>query len=340
MPLSKNGKSESNKISRICWNDNEYKSPSGSNGKISSDDSFEGINGFGFEEWLNVKSRVINGYHYSFLQPLGLVSDEHVDKIYDIALIKNDIQGKRYFAGIIKNAICISKEESTYAYNIYRKRKWIADMVKETEYVKGNSKRFLEQDPRHFFNIKFNPANIRIFEELNQMPDNLISTYRYKLLDFIDEKLISKTEENDDLNLGNYKSVLKIKRKGSKGTSFDPVHSKMQNNLVKLLRQNDNYEKVLIERNRVDIKAKTKLGTWHYYEIKTNNPKKSIRNALGQVMEYAYWPGIKKAERLIIISDEDADIYTRKYMNYLRENFNLQVYYQSFKLPNILGELV
>ena len=54
------------KIARICWNTNYWQKPSGKDGK--SKDTYELINGYGHEEWLFDKEKIIDGYHYSFLQ--------------------------------------------------------------------------------------------------------------------------------------------------------------------------------------------------------------------------------------------------------------------------------
>lgn len=56
-------------ICRIYWNDKNWIKPSGWNLK-NTGDSYEALNGFGHEEWLLDNSKEIDGYHYTFLQPL------------------------------------------------------------------------------------------------------------------------------------------------------------------------------------------------------------------------------------------------------------------------------
>ena len=89
----------------------------------------------------------------------------------------------------------------------------------------------------------------------------------------------------------------------------------------------------------VDIKAKTHFGKWHYFEIKTDCPKLSIRSALGQILEYSYWPDSEKAEKLIIISDNVPDSDTKKYLTHIRQKFNFPIFYRSFNMEaNDLSE--
>ncbi len=75
------------KISRICWNDHNWKRPSGPNGKSRYKDSYENIQGFGHEEWLLDDTMIMpEGYHYGFLESLNVKSGIHVGKTYKIHL--------------------------------------------------------------------------------------------------------------------------------------------------------------------------------------------------------------------------------------------------------------
>lgn len=59
------------KITRICWNTNNWVKPSGPNGKSQSESSYEKAVGFGNEEWLLDNSRINeDGYHYAFYRLL------------------------------------------------------------------------------------------------------------------------------------------------------------------------------------------------------------------------------------------------------------------------------
>lgn len=53
---------------RITFNSNNWKMPSGTIGKSSNPNSFEGVHGFGFEEWIFDDSTLINGKKYAFIQ--------------------------------------------------------------------------------------------------------------------------------------------------------------------------------------------------------------------------------------------------------------------------------
>jgi hypothetical protein len=327
-------KSMEDKISKICWNSEGWKFPSGSQGKSPASDSFEAQYGYGHEEWLFDKSRIIDGYHYAFLQPLNLKSDKHVGKNYNIFLF-TIIDGIKYFVGRIQNANCISKEESRDTYKIYKHKGWLKEMAKQIEKAGAYLQPFMGTSPKSFFNVKFKFEDVKRcieIEEISQKDLN-ITTTRYKLLPKVkDIKIVTYNSEGE--NEGNFRNTNRRKRTYKVDSCFDPYHDKMQNSLCRLLRKSykNEYKKVAIEINRVDIKALTLSDRWHYFEVKTDSPKLSIRNAFGQVLEYSYWPDLDRAEKLIIVSDSLPDPETTTYLAHVRQKFSIPVYYRFYDM--------
>lgn len=61
------------------------------------------------------------------------------------------------------------------------------------------------------------------------------------------------------------------------------------------------------------------------YEIKTyNDLRKNIREALGQLLEYAYWHTDIPVKELVIVTQQRLDIKAEAYLNHLHENFSFQ----------------
>jgi len=331
-----------NKISKICWNDKGWKFPSGSYGKSAASNSFEAEYGYGHEDWLFDRVRIVNGYHYAFLQPLNLKSDKHVGKTYNIFLftITNRI---KYFVGQIKNAACISKAESKEIYKSYKQKGWLKEMIREVEKAGADPETFIKTDPNIFFNVKFKFEDVIRPEEfpvkLSDQDIN-ITTTRYKLLSkSTDFKFAAESSEEE--NEGKFKNTKRRNRIYKVVSSFDPYHDKIQNALYELLRNHykNEYKTICLEKDRVDIKAKTHSDKWHYFEIKIDTPKLSIRNAFGQILEYSYWPESERAEKLIIISDNAPNSDAKKYLAHIRGKFNLPIFYRFFNMAtNVLSE--
>lgn len=323
-----------NKLSKICWNTENWKFPSGSQGKSVSTESYEADTGYGHEEWLLDKSKLVDSYHYAFLQPLNIKTDRHENEIYNISLFTINNLNKQYFVGEIKNVECINADESTRVFNIYKAKGWIEKMREDIERVGANYQKFNETPPEIFFNIRFKFNDVLQPDELIEVAENdiNITTNRYKLLPRKAEIELG-TDNDEDETEGNKKNTNKRKKVFNSDCEYDPYHDQMQNEIFELLKTPKyNYKKVFIERGRVDIKAKTQQDSWHYFELKTDNPKQSIRKALGQILEYAYFPDTEKAEKLIIIADEEPSESVKKYLDHIRKKFELPISYRHFNL--------
>lgn len=94
-----------------------------------------------------------------------------------------------------------------------------------------------------------------------------------------------------------------------------------------------------IGRACVDVCVKVCEKTTFFYEIKTSNSARAcLREALGQAIEYAYWPAVERADKLIIVSPALATDDLISYMAFLRSRFDHCVYYQRIDLET--GDLV
>ena len=70
-----------------------------------------------------------------------------------------------------------------------------------------------------------------------------------------------------------------------------------------------------------------------YYEIKTGLSAQScIREALGQLLEYSYWPGAQSATRLVIIGEPPLDKHAKTYLETLQKEFSLPMEYRQFDM--------
>lgn len=80
-------------------------------------------------------------------------------------------------------------------------------------------------------------------------------------------------------------------------------------------------------------------GEYTYYEVKTGLSAQScIREALGQLLEYSFWPGAQSAIRLIIIGEPPLDENAKAYLESLRKQFSLPVEYRQFDMKS--GRLI
>lgn len=339
---------EQNKIVRLCWNTNRWKFPSGSNRLKQKPKSYVEEYGFGHEEWLFDRSKIIGEYHYAFIQAFNLETDRHVGQVYNIKLYTiNPNTDVRYYVGYINRVEGISEQMSEQIYQTYKSEGWISEMKQQVKCVGG------EWNPnanyaQMLFNIKFRFEDAVIFDQYEAISqDDINITSDHFVLLPLKSEIEREIEEysiddvdNEDTSEGNYKNTEPRTKVINQDVTYDPYHDKMQNALHALLKQRtDIYELVQIEKSRVDLKAKTTDGDWHYFELKTDSAKLSIRKAIGQIMEYAYYPNNIRASKLIIISDNEPTDGDINYINHIRKNFNIPVFYRYFKLDtNFLSE--
>lgn len=69
----------------------------------------------------------------------------------------------------------------------------------------------------------------------------------------------------------------------------------------------------------IDLVARRDDGL-EFYEIKTDSSARlAIRNAMGQLLEYAYWPEPARPKRLFIVSEQPLDADADRYLRTLEE---------------------
>lgn len=83
-------------------------------------------------------------------------------------------------------------------------------------------------------------------------------------------------------------------------------------------------------------------GNVTFYELKTSPSIRScIREAIPQLLEYAYWPDQNRADALVIVSPNRPNEAAKRYMRYLRNTFSIPIHYQMFDLKTKqLGDLI
>mgnify|MGYP003441341841 FL=1 len=327
------------KIARICWNTCGWKQPSGREGKSLSEGSYEKELGFGHEEWLLDRSRIINGYHYGFLQPMNTKSGKHQNATYDIHLFTINPRKQNIYIGCLHNACGVTNDEAEYVFEYYKKHGWIDEMKKDILYVGGTP---IDFKP-FMFNVKFKFSDVEIDLSNSPIIEPKSIGHRYNLMDKKGDFRFLKDEAGKII----YLDTSTIYRVTSAGTTIiDPVHKKIQNAVYDILK--DQYAKLCLENEqnkgeqRVDIKGvlKDNPNEWHYFEVKTSSARHSIREALGQILEYNHYPATTRAKKMFIIGPEKPDDLDIQYLRRLREVYNIPVWFRWYSFEdNTLSKL-
>ena len=172
------------KITRLCWNKNEWIAPSGSEDKSLDKKSFEFTRGYGHEEWLRDKTKLVNSYKFSFLQAVKTKNNKHQGQEYVIWLY-TQINNQKLCLGYIKHVICVTTEEATKAVKVHQEKGWFEEMSSQLADLDIDSSTLVESDPLDNFNIKYKPKDLVWFKE----PKDITAQYsnnRYVLMNLID----------------------------------------------------------------------------------------------------------------------------------------------------------
>jgi hypothetical protein len=336
------------KSARICWNDHRWQKPSGFRGKsVTAPQSqafiHERENGFAPEEWLFDLEKTINEYHYARIEPVNTKTGKHVNERYDLLFYTfNSGISKWYWVGEIKNVEVISKNESNKIYQAYKAKRWWDEQVLQLTEIKEtdlnsenlNVQGFIDWNPDDSFNIRFRVEDVVIYPELQPFAkDEKPPSNHYNLpdADNAPEFLTStelgglKFEEatDDDTN-ENTETITVIKRNYTAGLKeLINVHYDLQKAFIKYLKSTYPKDKIGKEcirigyNTRVDVVRKTAAG-YIFYEIKTYpDVLTSVRMAIGQLLEYQYYPEQNLAINLIIVTHLKAEPIIYSYLSQL-----------------------
>ncbi|MBW7997363.1 MAG: hypothetical protein FVQ81_12485 [Candidatus Glassbacteria bacterium] len=334
------------KVARICWSSNNWEKPSGKDGKSRNKEAYEYLYGFGHEEWLLDTKKIIDGYHYAYLQATRTPKNKYIGKKFNISLYSiNNKTKRRFWIGRLKNVKIITLEESRLTYNAYKDRKWLSEMEEQIREVDADVAEFKKIDPEYFSTIKFKLSEM----EIDGTPMKLISddpsitSDYYNLKDKVCEP---KLERGNFIFVPGHKEGKDSVTSTYQGQSQkkDLAHNRIQTDIYKLLTSKYGSNNVGTEKatgfgTSIDVVLKTDKERYVFYEIKTKNSLKTcIREGLTQLLEYSYYPDNKVASKLIIVSPNIMNKEDQIYLNTLRGKFNIPIYYQRFNMASAILE--
>lgn len=329
-----------NKIARICWNTEGWRKPSGIVGKSINKKTHECKFGYGHEEWLLDSTKLIDGWHYSHLEPISLHRSKYIGERFNISLYSiNSEEKSRWWVGKIKNVIVITPEESQRAYQIYMRNGWIKEMKCQIKHVGADLQAFQKSNPKDFFVLKFKHDSLKLLDTPLQFSsrDSVVKSTYYNLLNQEQKPKLMQSNNKFIFRAGhkNKKSSAKSTY-GRKSSKVDLVHNRIQTSIHKQLIKEFGNCNVGTEvdtglGSQVDIVVKEKNGSFVFYEIKTSySVRLCIREALSQLLEYAYYPDNSNSDKLIIVSPNPITVDAIPYLNKLRNKFNIPIFYQRY----------
>lgn len=347
------------RVSRLAFNTNGWVLPSGPYGKSDSPDSYEAQFGFGHEEWLFDISKLIDGYHYGFLEPVRKQLQAYAGNTYDVWLYTIDRKSKkRFWIGEINNLRVLTKAEADRALDEYKRRGWHLEMRQQVEAIGGDINAFLRWHDVDLFNVRFKPEDLKVNDPYVEIPTDhpVIKMPRYNFTHFWDDFKILVNQgfafqpDKDSQPASPIPELhTKTYMRESRAVELENLLAYISHQLIMFLKLKYGSRNVKAEHlsgsggSRMDIVVNSGDEGFIFYEIKTyNSLKTSIREAIGQLLEYSYFPENQNASSLVILTQKHSGAETVeviRYIRHIRSKFGIPVYYQWYDYQNnVLSE--
>lgn len=324
----------SHRLARIAYNSSGWKRPTGDAKKCESPGTYNFNHGFGHEEWLFRAEWKIDGWRYAFIQGLNKNRIAYLGQSLNVTFYTLQPDKRRRLVATIYGLESLSDAQAEDALNAFRKRGWFKTMQDEVRAIGGNADAL--GDPKsaeHVLNVRFRLENVELYPTVIFLPDDewIEDRHRYMLYKFVASDQ-ERVEKSNPSRQGSHEALetRRLFRRGTKPIEYTPEHDKMQAKLMAELQEQYGREQVRREQDFVDVRVQTDKELI-YFEIKTDlDPRAVIRQALGQILEYAYHPARagRRPDSLVLVGRTGLGSEEEAYLRSLCEKFHLPLSYR------------
>lgn len=328
------------KITRIAYNSADWHHPTGEAKKAEGGATYNALHGFGHEDWLFRSDWLIDGWRYSFLQGINKSHAKLVKsgQPVDVTLFTKQPDKKRRYVATIRAVECLSDQQAEDALKEFKRRGWFNLMEKEICAVGGDASVLGSAKwAKHVLNVRYRLENLTRFPPKNYAVagDPVLKLMRYMLYD--QAKIgLSKQKAASHSRQGSAMPPVgkSFRRSAVAAVECTPEHARMQAILMKELRAEYPGAQILAEQDFIDVSVRTDKEML-LFEIKSDlDPRSVIRQALGQIMEYAYHPSRPHdlPVRLFIVGRRSLPEAEATYISLLASKFSLPIHYRAIEI--------
>lgn len=294
---------------------------------------------FGHEEWFFRNEWMIDGWRHTFIQGLNNKGEKFVARRepFDLFLFTVPAKNVREYVAKISSVEALDKKEAEEIRTEYMQCGWFDTMLEEIRGVGGvESALGNQQWADQVLNLRFRMENISwdIAGKRAQPDDSVFKLNHYSLTNL-------EAFERKQIKRGRYipgssslPSVFSYMRRPSGPIKCTPQHQRMQAALMLELQREFPKIKIVREAGWVDVLVDTGKEIL-LFEIKPDlRARDVIRQAFGQIMEYAYYPSRKYPcpVRLVIVGRTPCTADDNAYFDILTGKFKIPV---SFRVLDI-----
>lgn len=323
---------------RISYNSLEWRRPAGALDAVENGLSYRNEYGFGHEDWLFRDEWQLGGWRYAFIQGVNRSRKRLLERgeAFDLELFVLSPHGRSMVCEI-RDVEVLDDQQSADAVEAYFKNGWLATMKREVEDAAGRADALDPDRPEQILNMRFRATNVRRIDVCEPIPSwhPAHSLTRYSLyrvdppLPDDSARWAGRNGVPEPPDAGERRRMLQ-----ARVVTYSPEHQKMQRLLGERLRLRYPSAAITFEEDFIDVKVQTD-DKLILYEVKSDlKPLSAIRQALGQLLEYAYHPRRthNREPSLVIVGrqplvGEDKDFFER-----ICTQFGLPIEYEFVEL--------
>lgn len=328
------------KIARIAYNTKDWQKPSGDAGGYEIKDTYNHTHGFGHEEWLFRSEWLIDGWRYAFVQGVNKSRKKLVEdgRAFDLTLFTIQPDKRRRYVATIRSVECLDDKQAGEAAGLFKKLGWYKTMLKEINEAGGDASGLGDAKyATSIVNVRYRLENVRWHgpAAYAKEGDPIFKLNRYRLFDFDGIGVRPGNEKKKGRNGSEEPPSAKLfMRRATGPIQCSPEHARMQSRLMEELRTEYPDAKVVREQEFIDVSVTTKAEII-LFEIKSDlDPRYVVRQALGQILEYAYHPSRQHRlpVRLVIVGRQPLSSQDALYLKRLKSQFELPLSYRAVEL--------
>gem|GEM_PF-509306 len=328
-------------IARLCWNTNDWKGPTGWEGKSRAKDTFEAVHGYGHEEWLFDWERLHDGWQYGFIQG---VSASHEGRVLDVLLYTlHTKKSSRYWVGVINDVEVLTTEQASRATGRMDRNGGLVRMRNEVKALGLKPTTLQHNHNNHVVNVRFRQTDAVLFDEYIAFDAAELPMGRYKLQQPRPGQLVLyRPGPARDAELGRKLNTSVSQRQTHADLKeIDPVHAKWQEMLKVTVPEDLPGAKAVAEKavgpNRVDVVIDHD-NLRVFVELKTaDSASRVIREGFAQLVDYAFRPDETRCHALILSGSAPLTHADDAYLATLRTRFSMPVYYLQIGEGRLVG---
>ena len=308
-------------VARICWNSKSWVRPTGE-AALAESGTYAATMGFGHEEWL---------FNFEWiLQPVGKSRKKLAGRTIDVKLYTITPDGEWFYAGHLKSCEVLDEEAASAARREFKKRGWLKDMLAQVKHVGGERKGLTDNEAIWVFNVRYKQADAVAYDPMVPVgPKDAIRQLRRYVL--VRSEGLKTVERQWATRVGTteLRPTGKQAREAVPAREVDLAHNQLQNELFQLLVKKFGKRAVEMESGFADIRLR-RSGAVVLIEVKSDSrPRVAIREALGQLLQYAYVAQQRgeKVTDLIVAGPGELSALDRGFLEHLRKHRRLPIRY-------------